>query len=56
MNRTVLHNLVEAYQEARHWKLQAEGLQHKFANVTGRKRALSSKGTDLGARPIRLEI
>ena len=33
MNITVLHNLVEAYQKARHWKLKAEGLQHKLQTL-----------------------
>ena len=31
--RVVLHNLIEAYQEARRWKLQAEGLQHELQTL-----------------------
>ena len=41
MNRAALHNLIEAYQEAWRWILQAEGLQHKLQ--TQDERELSRK-------------
>ena len=56
MNRASLHNLIEAYQEARRWKLQAEGLQQKLRTLQDERELSRKKVTHLGARPIRIEI
>ena len=54
MNRAALHNLIEAYQEARNYKLR--GLQQKLRTLQNERELSRKKVTHLGARPIRIEI
>ena len=51
MNRAALHNLIEAYQEARRWKLQAEGLQLKLQTLQD-ERELSRKKVQILERDL----
>ena len=51
MTRAALHNLIEAYQEARRWKLQAEGLQLKLQLLLD-ERELSRKKVQILERDL----